>query len=536
MNRLSEFGPIAALIKLWRDLTPSQRVVVIAFVLVALIAVSVVGSRLTKTRMGILFSNLEPADAQAIVAKLDESKTPYELTGNGTTIEVPEDMVPQARMKMAADGLPQGGTIGFEAFDKGSQFTTEFADKIKLTRAIQGELTRTICSLSPVMNARVMIVQPEKALFESEQDPTTASVFLKLRRGTPLGDEQISGIVRLVSSAVQSLKPDNVTVVDSDGNILSAGNESSGYGGMGTNNQAKFKSQVEIETAKSIQTMLAKVVGNDKVVVRVNAAVSFDQTKTEQQDYEPAVGAGPKGVLESQETHEETYNGAVLPPGGIAPGRANGTPGPNDKYEKRENTSQYRVNVKKTETVSAPGKIDRLSVSVLLDDKILEGQVPAIKAAVTAAAGIDTKRGDIIEVIRQPFDKSQQTAMDKEFKTESQKDLYMNIAKNGGAALLLIMFMLFLRSIVKQIKVQYPAAPEQAPEPSFEGSLFPGDGLPTPEQLIGAPSGQVFDTSENTHEDTYSTMPPRDRLPAEVVNSSPEDLAKLVRGWMSDER
>jgi len=536
MNRLSEFGPIAALIKLWRDLTPSQRVVVISFILVALIAVSIVGSRLTKTRMGILFSNLEPADAQAIVAKLDENKTPYEITGNGTTIEVPEDMVPQARMKMAADGLPQGGTIGFEAFDKGSQFTTQFADQIKLIRAIQGELTRTICSLSPVLNARVMIVKPEKAIWETEQDPTTASVFLKLRRGTPIDDGQVSGIVRLVSSAVESLKPENVTVVDSDGNILSAGKESVGYGGMGTNNQAKFKSQVENETAKSIQTMLAKVVGSDKVVVRVNADVSFDQTNIEKQNYEPAVGAGPKGILESQENHIEIYNGNVLPPGGVVPGRATGTPGPNDKYEKREDTSQYRINSEKTVTVSAPGKIDRLSVSVLLDDKILEAQVPAIKAAVTAAAGIDSKRGDNIVVIRQPFDKTQQTAMDKEFKTESQKDLYMNIAKNGGAALLLIAFMLFLKSIVKQIKVQYPAAPEQAVESSFEGSMFPGEGLPTPEQLIGAPSGQPFDTGENTAEDTYSTMTPRDRLPAEVVNSSPEDLAKLVRGWMSDER
>ena len=536
MNRLSDFGPIAALMKLWRDLTPSQRVVVVSFAVVALIAVSLVGTRLTTTRMAVLFSGLEPADAAAIVAKLDEQKTPYKITGNGTNIEVPADMAPEVRMKIAAEGLPQGGVSDWTIFDKSSGISTEFVDKIKYMRAIQGELIRTIRSLSPVLDARVMIVQPEKAVWESDQDPTTASVFLKLRRGSPLTDEQVSGIVRLVSSGVESLKPENVTVVDSDGNILSAGKESSGYEGVGANNQAKFKSQVETELVKNIQSMLAKVVGQDKVVVRVNAAVSFDQTKMERMNYQPGPGTGPKGILESSQTQSEIYNGAVLPPGGIAASRSNSTPGPNDKYEKREDTSQYRVGSEKIETVSAPGKIERLSVSVLLDDKITEAQIPSIKAAVTAAAGINATRGDIIEVIRQPFDKSIQTAMDKEFKTASKQDLYMNIAKNGGAALLLIAFMIFLRSIVKQIKVQYPAAPAQQAESSFDSAQLPGETFPSAEHLINSPNDQAFAPSDNQVEDTYSTTSPQDRLPPEVVHSNPEDLAKLVRGWMSDER
>lgn len=535
MNRLSEFGPIAALIKLWGDLTPSQRVVVISFTVVAIIAVSIVGSRLTQTRMGVLFSRLEAEDAAAIVAKLDEQKTPYKITGDGTTIEVPVEMVPEIRMKLTAEGLPQGGTIGFEAFDKGSQFTTEFADKIKYVRAIQGELTRTICSLSPVMNARVMVVQPEKAVWESDQDPTTASVFLKLRRGTPLNDDQISGIVRLVSSAVEGLKPENVTVVDSDGNILSAGKESSGYGGLGAANQAKLKNQVETDLVKNIQSMLAKVVGQDKVVVRVNAQVSFDQTKSEKLNYQPASGANDKGILESSQTHVESYNGRVLPPGGIAVNRTGSAPSPEDTYQKREDTTQYKVGSEKIETVSAPGKVERLSVSVLLDDKITEAQIPSIKAAVSAAAGIDTTRGDIIEVIRQPFDKSEQTAMDKEFKTASQRDLYVMIAKNVGAALLLVAFMFFLRSIVRQIKIQNPSAPALDSEAALEAKLFPSEGLPMPEQLVDMGPVQPFTTADNHPEDTYSTASTHDKLPPEVIHSNPEDLAKLVRSWMSDD-
>lgn len=533
MEQLMKLGPFAALSKLWNDLTNAQRAVVAAFVALAIVVGVFTAVILSKPRMSVLFSGLESEDAGAIVQKLSDEKVNYQLSGDGSTIEVPSDKVYDLRLKMATQGLPQGGTVGFELFDKQNFGMTEFTEKLNYQRAIQGELTRTICQLAPVMSARVHIAMPSDKLFSSEQDPKTASVFLKIRRGTPLSDDQVAGIVHLVSSAVEGLKPSNVSVIDSEGNELSQTTDTaSGSGGL-TTNQSKLKKQYETELAQNLQSMLARIVGSDKAVVRVSADMDFDQKQIASETYEPAANgqtggqpgnaqSSPAGVLLSQETSSETYNGNVTPPANIPSASARSSAS-GDKYDRSSTTAQYQVSKRTEETVVAPGKLNRLSVAVLLDDSVKGKQVSAIRQAVTAAAGIDNTRGDQVTVEKVAFDTSSQKKMDKEMANASKMEMIGSIAKNAGAVILLLVFLLFLRSIVKQIKVQAPA-----PAPVVVKNVEPETIAPIPpvNQPVYAQAEEHLRQAEPTeHND----------LPNEVTQSSPEELARLVRTWMMEQ-
>ncbi len=549
MDQFAKLGPVTALLKLWNELTAAQRVVVTAFAILGM-ALLVVGiSNLTKPRMAVMFSNLSQEDAGAIVQKLSEAKVQYQLSGDGGTVEVPAGKVDELRLQMATQGLPQGGTVGFGIFDKTSLGMTEFMEKVDYQRAIEGELTRTICSLAPVMGARVHITMPDGAVIESEQEPTKAAIVVKLRRGQPMSDEQTSAIVRLVSSAVDSLKPENVTVVDSDGNVLSEGPAMSGSGGLMTSNQSKMKRQFESELAQSLGSMLAKTVGPDKAVVRVSADLSFDRTQTKVESYKPASPAGTAtgpngqtitkeatGVLISSEKKTENYNGAVAAPAGIpAPTSAGGSGrprvigGPNDTYSREESTAQYGVDRTIAETVKAPGTLQRLSVAVLVDDKVDPATIGVIKQAVAAAAGIDEKtRGDVLTVDRVPFSKDNEKKMAEEMASESRNQMIMTVAKNAGAVVLLVVFLVFLKRIIKQIQVRVP---EHTARPQ------PVAAAPNPADMVAAVGANAFaGPTAQAPEQQFSTSKPDPSIPSDVTNSSPEDVARLVRSWMSEQQ
>lgn len=526
MDQLNKFGPFAALSNLWGQLTGAQRAMVLSFAGLAVVVVVLTASVASKPKMAVMFSGLDSEDAGAIVQKLNDEKVPYKLSGDGSTIEVPSDKVYDLRLKMATQGLPQGGSVGFELFDKSNFGMTEFTERLNYQRAIQGELTRTICQLAPVMSARVHIAIPEDKVYSSEQQQTTASVVLKLRRGMPLSDDQIAGVVHLVSSAVEGLKPANVTIVDSQGNVLSEALAGSGSGGgRMTANQSKIKRQYESELAQNLQSMLARIVGPDKAVVRVSADMDFDQRQVKSEVYEPiSTDDGPRGVLLSEEKTDETYSGRVTPP---APAGQSTIASPGDNYNRTQSSTQYEVSKKIEETTSAPGQVKRLSVAVLVDEVIPAAKVGAIREAVTAAAGIDGQRGDVVTVQRIAFDTSSKKAMEEEMAKAGKSETIRTLAKDGGAVLLLIVFFIMLRSIVKQIKVQAPE-PEVPPVPDVEPEI------PNPMQEAAKMIEDANSQSQEEESEAPAETKKQDDIPIEVAQSSPEDLARLVRTWMSE--
>ena len=316
MDKPTTLGTIAALKETWANLSGTQKSVVAGLVGISVLIVVIVSSVGMRPSMSTLFSNLQSADAAAITDRLRDLKVPYELSDDGSLIKVPSNQVYDLRLKMVTQGLPAGGTVGFEIFDKQSFGTSEFGQKVDYQRALQGELERTISQLAPVESARVHLVCPEDQLYSDKQIDPTASIELRLRRGASLGDDQVAGVVHLVASSVEGLKPENVTVVDTNGNVLAEANsDGSGMSARLSATQVKLKRDYERQLQKDIQTMLDNVVGSGKSVVRISAKMNFDHKEITKEEVTPG-GPGGKGILVSEESVNETYSGGAPKPHG----------------------------------------------------------------------------------------------------------------------------------------------------------------------------------------------------------------------------
>ncbi|MGE5584721.1 MAG: flagellar basal-body MS-ring/collar protein FliF [Bacillota bacterium] len=306
---------------LWDQMTSSQKLMVLLAIALGVVAMVLLLSRTGKTEMVPLYTGLSAGDAADIVAKLREMRIPYEISDGGATIRVPFDNVYETRMNLASQGLPSGGTVGFEIFDKTNFGATDFTQKMNYRRALQGELTRTILQLREVEEARVHIAIPEPALYIDEQKPPTASVMVKLRSGATLTRGQVQGIVRLVSSSVEGLNPSNVTVLDVDGNILYAASDETETGLMTSLSvsQLEAKRAYEKDVEKSVESMLTEVLGPRKVVVRVNAEINFDRREQNSEVFQPMPTG--LGVIREQTKVHEVRSTAVALPAGV-PGTA----------------------------------------------------------------------------------------------------------------------------------------------------------------------------------------------------------------------
>ncbi len=359
------------------------------------------------SRMVPLFGRLEPRDASAITASLDEMGISYRLDDSGRTILVPGSDVERLRLHFAGEGLPAGGVVGFEIMDEAAWATTEFGRKVSYVRALQGELTRTISHMDGVETARVHIVIPQSTLFVRDEKAATAAVMLTLRPSFTPDPGQTRGIMHLVASAVDDLKAENVTVIDGMGRILSA----DAWAGDALNRRgAQTDATLHLEGVleSRVQSLLDQVLGPGNSVVRVNASLNFDEQIVERQFFEPA--ANGQGYVRSAHEVSESYAGAGTAPGGAGidanvPTYQLGGEDSNE-YQRTETTYNYELQEIRETLVAAPGAVSRLSVAVVVNGLLEEPQRLALMDTVATAAGIDPGRGDQITVTGQPFDTS----------------------------------------------------------------------------------------------------------------------------------
>ncbi|MEW6228309.1 MAG: flagellar basal-body MS-ring/collar protein FliF [Bacillota bacterium] len=305
-------------LSLWDQMSASQKVMVLLAIGLGVVAIVLLLSRAGKTDMVPLYTNLGAEDAADIVAKLRELRIAYEISDGGKTVRVPFRDVYETRMNLASQGLPKDGTVGFEIFDKTSFGITEFTQKMNYRRALQGELTRTILQLREVEEARVHIAIPEPELYTDEVKPPTASVMVKLKAGAALTKGQVQGIVRLVASSVEGLSPNNITVLDVDGNVLHAASDDSPETGAMpslTLSQLEAKRAYEKDLEKSVESMLTEVLGPRKVVVRVNAEINFDRTEQNSETFQPLPSG--LGVIREQARSREARSTSVAGAGGV---------------------------------------------------------------------------------------------------------------------------------------------------------------------------------------------------------------------------
>ncbi len=342
-----------------------------------------------------LYSRLDVQEAARVVEALQQAGVPYRLTGAGTTVEVPRDRVYAARLQLASQGLPRSGGVGFELFDRNSFGATELVQRVNLHRALAGELVRSIETLEAVESARVHLAIPEDRLFQDETTTPSASVVVALRPGASLSAGQVRAIRHLVASSVEGLSPERVTVVDTRGRLLSAGQEDPSGANAA---QLGEREQVEAALQQRVQGMLDQVLGPGRAIARVSAEVDFSRRQVEQESFLPDQRAPTSEV-----TVEESYAGrGGLPPGGPAtvsvPSYAQTPPAASgSEYRRRESRTTYQV-TRRVERAVSVGGIRRISVAVLVDRRVPPAAVQALEAAVAASVGLDRRRGDVLVV------------------------------------------------------------------------------------------------------------------------------------------
>ena len=412
------------LTKIWGELTNAQKLTISVALLAVLGGLGALIYWSSKPQMKLLYGGMDPKDMSAVVNALDEEKIPYELTSGGKSIFVPAEKVYQLRMKMAGQGIPSGGGVGYEIFDKGNFGISDFVQRTNYIRALQGELARSISQLEGVRSARVMIVLPEnKLVVTSNRAHATASVFVDVG-GKRLGEENVNAIRYLVANAVEGLKNTDVAVIDNTGKVLSNEEAEDSSFGAATGH-FKFRKAVEDYFTQKVQGMLAPVVGEGNVVVRISADLNFDAQTLVEEKYDPE-----GQVVRTQTSVEDSSTSSETTSGGTA-GVASNTPagggttsagGNNNSSSKKNKTISYEINKSVSETVKNPGSVKSISAAVFIAKKHDNGptatapvnrtqqEMDVLKKMVVNALGLDEKASQSVTVEEVVFDQPQTPA------------------------------------------------------------------------------------------------------------------------------
>src|SRR5208283_4671221 len=359
----------------------------------------------------VLYSNLTQEDAGQVINKLKEMKVPFRVDGNA--IYVPNSKVYELRLELASQGVPQGGGVGFEIFDKNQLGVTEFVQRLNYIRALQGELSRTIRQLSEVDQVRVHIAIPERSIFTEKEEKPSASVFLKLKTGRVLSPGQIGGIVHLVSSSVEGLSPDNITVIDSMGNLVSRPSDGDT---LIDAKQRDYQKSVDKDYENKLSSMLEGIVGKGKAIVRVSAKIDYSQVEKTEENFDPDTIA-IRSVQRNTEKSGGAASGGV--PGVLSnqPGQQPATPAPAPNSSQKQNENiNYEVSRSVSKIIQPRGDIKIISVAVLVDgtykkekDKQVyqarsEAELKKYDEIIKAAIGFNKERGDQVIVENVPFE------------------------------------------------------------------------------------------------------------------------------------
>jgi flagellar M-ring protein FliF len=531
--------------------------------IVALAAAIVTGLGLLVYFMGqeeyqTLYSGLNAEEASTVVARLKDLKVPYQLADAGRHIRVPKPRIDELRIQLASEGLPQTGKIGFEIFDKTNLGMTEFLEKVSYKRALEGELARTILSLKEVAQARVHLVLPKESLFQEKSEPTKASVVIKLNAGRQISDMMVSGIVHLVSSAVEGLSPQNVTVVDIAGRMLSA--KQGGPEETLTATQLELKGRYEKDLKLKVVSILEPVVGEGRVKADTWVTLNFNRSEQTEEKFNPR-----ETPIRSQQKTEEQIQPSGAGPAGV-PGTSSNQAAPTPNFipitgrgqtssSKRSETTNYEISKLVRHTVEPVGGVRKLSVAVIVDDAVrlekgpdgatVKKTVPRtaeelkkIRDLIGSAVGFDASRGDQLTVENIAFEATPGLDEVKPGFYEKWKDLIQPAIRYGAFIVLFVLvYFLMIRPVTK--RVMAPAegilAPEPGPEALAEGAAAGSLAIESPktvkelEAQLDSDAGLLLPAPEIRKSDIL-----RQRI-TEFIQREPENAVQVMRIWLTEE-
>lgn len=448
-----------------------------------------------------LYSDIDMKEASEIAGRLREMNQDFQLGADGALILVPESARAELRNVLASEGFPKTGYIGYEVFDDVPLGITDFLQQVKMQQALEGELKRTISQLEQVEDVRLHVVMPKPSLFTDQQNPATASIMLNLRPRMTLDKKQVQAIQNLVASSVEGLETKNITVLDNEGNMLS---EEVDPLAQLTSKQIEAQRNVEKYMQREVQEILDLVLGPDQAKLKVSVDLDFSQVQEEVERYDPA-----STVLRSEERNEEQSAEA-------------GT--------SERSVSNYEIDRTIQRITGAPGRIRRISASLMLNDKVpdpdatTDPEEPVYRQRtaeemeqfgnlVRGALGMDDNRGDRLEVTRFVFAiQDLRVVAEKKRKEEERNELITTIVINVAKAIAIIIALLVLRAIIGAIGRGVAREEEIAMEAQRElEEDDAGEELPeTPHEII---LGRI----------------------AQLISERPEDAAKLIRTMLIED-
>lgn len=496
----------------FRDLNMSQRVSMGAAVVIVVIAGAVFLRWVSAPTFTVLYSDIDQSQLSEVIDNLEANNVTYQLEGGGSRVLVPQADVYRLRAQLSSEGI-QGSVVpkGYELLDSQGLSVSDFRQKVDYQRALEGELSRTLNAMTGIDAATVHLVLPEEALFAENQEPVTASVLVD-PNGT-ITESDVEAITFMVSSSVEGLIPQQVTVASTDGTMLHAAGEESGIG-LG-NAQLRMTADFEDSLARDINSMLVSVLGAGRASVVVRAELDFDETSTESEIYSP-----DSQIAVREQTIDEQYNGAGESPIGSVgiDGEAIEVDADDGyEYSRNEATTEFGVDRVVTKTLESPGAIQRLSVAVVVDDGQITGatapDLNTIDGLITAAAGIDAARGDTVEVSAAAFPAINAMDATEELPVEDGGILDLVTTIAGALALVVVAVALVLMTRggknAKNVKTNVSA------------EALAAGGTPA---LVGAGGAAEALEMGGMASDVM-----------QLVERQPEEIATLLRSWLADD-
>ena len=511
----------------WSKLTSLQRIVLVAAPLVVAITLLLLINWANKPEYVRLFEKLSDTQAGAIKTKLQELKVTYQLADNGSTILVTKQQAAEVKLDLANAGLPQGSKFSFDSINELHLGETDADRKLRYVLGLQNQIETTLATLDGVQDARVHITIPEDTLFTENQKIATAAATLKLKPGTQIEETEVRAVANLIAASVEGLQPENVTIVSTDGSVLSDLIGKKNDPKRLTGDQIQMQQTVETGIEKSVKSMLEGVFGTGNIVVRANVTLNFDQVKIVKQVN------GPGALVSRQSSNEAVNNSSPSSSATAAPTNLQSAAGPyvysspsNNTSTKSVSTENYQVDTTQEETMVSPGTIKRLTVSVMADSNggIAQSQIKDIESSVALAVGFDQARNDKIFVSVLPFNKSGLQDVNKAIAAAESAKKNMTYAKLGAAVLLaLILLLIIWRSRSSR------RASEQV------GTADLGD---TEDMFAGMQMAKEEDAATLEHVKSAEELEKQQIKETidKFSKDNPEEVARLVKSWLTEEK
>lgn len=543
---------MAALTDTVRGMSKAQTGLMLGVALLMVVGFIVAALKMSTGSMAPLYTGLSLEDSAKIVAELEKTGTPYELVANGSEILVPSDRVLRMRMSMAGQGLPSGGSVvGYEIFDREETFgSSNLVMSVNIMRALEGELSRTISSITNVDNARVHLVMPKRELFTRDRDKPSASVTIKMRGGHVLERGEINAVTHLVASAVPGLEVSRVTVVDNHGRLLARGNGDAGEMAAGT--AEEFRMAFEARMQQSLEDLLEKVIGAGKVRVQVAADINFDRVITKSEKYDPD-GQVARSVQSNSErgTSQDKAGKDSVSVANNLPQEGSISEGGNSSSsltERTDETTNYEISKTIQNHIREGGTINKLSVAVLLDGTYTgegdsqtyaprtEDELKQVRTLIASAIGYDEKRGDNIEVVNMRFTTESFTVGSESFFERFKLEMQSIIQTFIIAIVAILAILLVLRPAVNQLIKQ-----SQSASTRVSGELAALSAPATGARLPGAGLGGVGDEGGPSETELMidvanikgSMKSSSMKKVNEIVEKYPEETMNVLRNWVA---